>query len=190
VVYLEQHGGAVNCIAGVGSADLASVDLDTGAVTTTSDGVRCAQRLAASQGAYSLWYHSFSLNFPGTAYLAGASGDLTSPGTPFAVGDQSAITLAVDAVHHLALVGFTFPETTLVYGVGGVYHDDNATSRIVLVDLTTGKITTTLTGLSLSGATFSDGGATANTPTVQLDPATRTGWTYASGAAQIQQFSY
>jgi hypothetical protein len=50
------------------------------------------------------------------------------------------------------------------------------------VDLTTGTVVRTLTGLAIG-----HGGAEN---ALQLDPSTRTGWTYGPGDQQIQQFSY
>jgi hypothetical protein len=61
--------------------------------------------------------------------------------------------------------------------------DNNATGQLVVVDLATGKVLRTVTGVTL-------GGHSAPNDTIQLDPATRTGWTYGAYDEQIQQFSY
>ncbi|WP_344113333.1 hypothetical protein [Kribbella alba] len=71
----------------------------------------------------------------------------------------------------------------------GVVVDNNATSQIWVVDLTTGQpirtlnafIVTNRGGLLLHGI---------QDPSIQLDPTTRTAWTYSPDGTQIQRFSY
>ncbi|MDX6312424.1 MAG: hypothetical protein QOF44_1888, partial [Streptomyces sp.] len=108
----------------------------------------------------------------------------------FALRKGTPVSLAVDGVHHVALVSFAAPEGTVYFGSQqGVVTDNNATSQIAVVDLTTGQPVRTLNGLIVTGR----GGILLHgvqDPSIQLDPATRTAWTYAPDGTQIQQFSY
>ena len=67
--------------------------------------------------------------------------------------------------------------------------DNNATGQILVVDLTTGTVLRTLTGFAVDGHGGPPGhGGEMNS--IQLDPATRTAYTYAAYDAQIQRFTY
>lgn len=190
--YVQQVGGLIaNCLAGPGSGEIAAVDLTTGAVTTTSSGEVCAQSLVADQHGNldELWYHSFSVNFPGTADLVSISTATMSPSPTVAVDHtQQGVALAVDGVHQLALVAFDYPPLTPVIG-GGIFSNNDATSRLAVVDLKTGAIVGTVTGVETRSGFGGDLNA-ADERSIQLDPATRTGWIYSPDRNQIQQFSY
>ncbi|MEU6770090.1 S8 family serine peptidase [Streptomyces sp. NPDC046759] len=183
-------GSTVNCLASVGGGTVATVDLDSGTVTHSQGGTPCAGDLASDQkgNLYETWYHSYSVNFAGTAYFAQLPG-----GDPVNIGTaQTPLALAVDGEHQLALFAFRFPDLKPTggyqqYGFG----DNNATGRIAVVDLRTGRTVGAVTGVEypLFG---SWNGRLQNhrERVVQLDPATRTGWTYAADGSQIQQFTY
>ncbi|WP_153546721.1 S8 family serine peptidase [Streptomyces sp. RB17] len=190
VFYAQKTGTTVNCLAGIGSGTMSAVSLDDGTVTTSQGGSPCAGDLAADQkgNLYETWYHSYSVNFPGTGYFAQLpSGDQVSLGT-----GQAPLALAVDGVHQLGLFAFRFPDLKPTggfqqYGFG----DNNATGRILVVDLKSGRTVGTVTGVEypLFG-TWNGRLETHRERVIQLDPATRTAWTYAGDGSQIQQFSY
>jgi membrane protein DedA with SNARE-associated domain len=89
----------------------------------------------------------------------------------------------VDGTHRIAVVSYATPAGTAYFGAGMWIPDNNSTGRLVIVDLTTGAVLRTLAGFTIG----SHGGADN---AIQLDPSTRTGWTYGPDDAQIQQFSY
>jgi hypothetical protein len=69
--------------------------------------------------------------------------------------------------------------------------DNNATSELAVVDLTTGKEVSTVKGFNFGwGFLNFSGYDTPAEQQIELDPATRTGWTYAWNGQQLQQFSY
>ncbi|MEU9380696.1 hypothetical protein AB0D38_06760, partial [Streptomyces sp. NPDC048279] len=129
-----------------------------------------------------------SVNFPGTGYLARLGG-----GDPVNVGTaQAPVALAVDGRHHLALLGFRYPDLQPTGGFQQYgFTDNNATGRIAVVDLRTGKTVGTVSGVEYPQFGAYNGRLDSHHErAVQLDPATRTGWTYAGDGSQIQQFSY
>ncbi|MEU6512332.1 hypothetical protein [Streptomyces sp. NPDC046942] len=83
----------------------------------------------------------------------------------------------------ITVVWFPTPAGTPYVGSGMWVPDNNATGQLAVVDLATGTVLRTLTGVTAAGR----GGAEN---ALQLDPATRTGWTYGPGDRQIQQFGY
>ncbi|WP_433453918.1 hypothetical protein ACQPXS_37615 [Streptomyces sp. CA-142005] len=124
---------------------------------------------ASTLAARTTWYHSYSVNVPGTAYVAQLPGEgPVSPGT-----GQVPLALAVDGEHQLALCAFRYPDLKPTggyqqYGFG----DNNATGRIAVVDLKTGKSVGTVTGVEypLYGA-WNGRLDSHRERVVQLDPA-------------------
>ncbi|EWM16793.1 hypothetical protein KUTG_07097 [Kutzneria sp. 744] len=188
-VFISKAGGGLICFAG-GNALVARIDLDAATVTPAGQSDGCAGALAVDDGtntAYQLSYRSFSVNITGTTNLIPVAGDTLVPGNAVAVRKQSSLTLAVDGVHHLALVAFQTPPVVSQFGaVGGLLFDNNATSQLAVVDLATGKAVGTVRGMNYSTGLVGAGPGRG----VQLDPATRTGWTFSGDARQVQQFSY
>ncbi|WP_377273303.1 S8 family serine peptidase [Peterkaempfera sp. SMS 1(5)a] len=194
LVYAEQTGASINCRAAAGSANVAAVDLDTRTVTRTRSGSVCATSLAADGHGHldETWYRSFSVNFAGTAMLTEVPTDGVSDAPTLNLdAAQGALALAVDSVHQLALVAFRFPVLRQSGFQQYTFNDNNATGRLAVVDLTTGTTVGTVTGVEYPVAGFYNGRlADHQERAVQLDPATRTGWTYAADGSQIQRFSY
>ncbi|HEY0494620.1 MAG TPA: S8 family serine peptidase [Kutzneria sp.] len=188
-VFISKAGGGLICFAG-GNGLLARVDLDAATVTPAGQSDGCAGSLAVDEGtntAYQLSYRSFSVNINGTANLIPVGGDTLVPGNAIAVRQQAPLTLAVDGGHHLALVAFQTPPAVPQFGaVGGLIFDNNATSQLAVVDLATGKAIGAVRGMNYSTGLVGPGPGRG----VQLDPATRTGWTFSGDAHQVQQFSY
>ncbi|GAA3431987.1 S8 family serine peptidase [Kutzneria kofuensis] len=188
-VFVGKAGGGLICFAG-GAGLVARVDLDTATVTAADRADGCAGSLAVDDGtntAYQLSYRSVSVNINGTSNLIPVAGDTLASGTGIAVRQQPSLTLAVDSVHHLALVAFQTPPAVPQFGaVGGLIFDNNATSQVAVVDLSTGKTVNTVRGMNFSPGLVGAGPGRG----VQLDPATRTGWTFSGDIHQVQQFSY
>jgi hypothetical protein len=192
-VLLSHVGGGLICFMG-GATNVASVDLDTGAATAAKSADGCSDAIAEDSGSgtlYQMSYRSFSVNIAGTTNLIPVSGNPLAEGTPIALRQQPALTLAVDSVHHLALVAFQTPPSTPRFGNPlGALSDNNATSQLAIVDLTTGKTVSTVAGFGFGGGVFGGEYNFSTDRSIQLDPTTRTGWTYAPGGDEVQQFSY
>ncbi|SEO87430.1 Subtilase family protein, partial [Actinacidiphila rubida] len=182
-VFLGKAAGPFNCLGGV---TVARVDL--AARTTTADGTAsgCGHGLG-SDGAGTLYDLSatvISVNIVPSGVISPideAAGTAAGGATALRVGKPAG--LAVDGVHKIAVVSYAAPGGTPYFGAGLWIPDNNATGQLSVVDLTTGTVLKTLAGFAIGG----HGGAE---DAVQLDPATRTGWTYGPNDAQIQQFSY
>jgi len=91
---------------------------------------------------------------------------------------------AVDGTNKVAVVAFQTPVGPSYFGsMSMAVVDNNATSQLAVVDLKTGQLVRTLSGISVQSLGSADNG-------IQLDPATRTGWMIGPDNTQIQQFSY
>jgi hypothetical protein len=188
-VYATAGPGSLLCFGGATS--LAEVDPGSGTVTDTTGGTHCDTDLAVDSAAgnlLSVSYRSVSVNIAGTSSLvvmpeANPSADSVYPlrtGGPFE--------LAADPVHHLALVLYSLPAGPAEFGGSGMaITDSNAMSVIDVIDTSTGDIVKTIGDFSYAAI---NGYPFATNPGIQLDPATRTGYMFAPGDDQVQQFSY
>ncbi|MFJ9712726.1 hypothetical protein [Streptomyces sp. NPDC101234] len=181
-VFLAKAAGPYNCLGGITPA---KIDLAARTVTGVGSTSACSHGIA-SDGAGSLFNLSAavpSINIVPTGALGslvettGEAGNVVT----LRLGRPSA--LAVDGTHRIAVVSYPTPAGQAYFGSGMWVPDNNATGQLAVVDLTTGTVIRTLTGFAIGN----HGGAEN---AVQLDPSTRTGWTYGPGDQQIQQFSY
>ena len=191
---LAKAGGGLICFGGNGTDAVADVDPVSGTITPSASADGCSSRIAVDQTAdivYQMSYRSFSVNIPGTTNLIAEAGSPLTEGTVIAVRKQPALTLAVDSVHHLALVAFQTPLGKPRFGsINGVISDNNATSQIAVVDLTTGATVSVLNGFGFGTGYFLGEYNGGTERSIQLDPATRTAWTYSWDGSQVQRFSY
>ncbi|MFC1401287.1 MULTISPECIES: S8 family serine peptidase [Streptacidiphilus] len=186
-------GGGGLCF-GPGTAQVADVDLDTGTVTDApTSATRCGVQFASSQNGGSSWllgYTAISVNFPGTTGLVGFDESTLAPAGSLTQRQESPLAFAVDSVHNVAVVAYGTPLGKVVLGQPFAQTtDSNAMSQLDVVDLSTGAVLKTLSDSNFIQGFGSAFDATTE-PAVQLDPATRTGWTYGPDGTQIQQFSY
>jgi hypothetical protein len=188
-VFLGKIATAIICLGGVAPA---RVDLDTGTVTTNESVSACGHGIA-SDGAgtlYNLAASSVSTKIAPTTTVTPYDEAAQTTGDGFALRKGTPTSLAVDGIHHIALVSFAAPEGTQYFGSQqGAISDNNATSQIAVVDLVTGQVIRTLNGLIVTnrGGLLLHG---VQDRSVQLDPATRTVWTYSPDGTQLQQFTY
>jgi hypothetical protein len=185
-VYATGAPGALLCFGG-GTA-IAEVNPATGAATTTTGGTRCDTDLAVDSAAGNLLsvnYRSISVNIPGTSSLVVMPESDPSDDSVYPLRTGAPLQLAADPLHHLALVLYSSPPLPATFGA--VPTDSNLMSEIDVVDTTTGAIVKTIEDFSASsvyGYPFpADDG-------IQLDPASMTGYMFAPGDDQVQQFSY
>jgi hypothetical protein len=188
-VFLAKENNGLICFT---SGVEARVDLGTGAVTASAAVSGCNAALASDQAGelYTIGARSFSVNIQPTTTLSAVDEQQLQPGATLAVRKGAAKTLAVDGVHHLALVAFLAPAGVAHFGSpNGAISDNNVTSQVLVVDLGTGQTVSTLTGFNFIGG-FGGAFNSAQERSIQLDPATRTGWIYGPYAQQVQQFAY
>jgi hypothetical protein len=161
-------------------------------VTDTTGGTHCDTDLAVDSAAgnlISISYRSASVNFAGTSSLVVMPEANPSDDSVYPLRTEAPVELAVDPVHHLALALYPLPAGPVKFGgQGGIaVTDSNAMSVIDVIDTSTGDIVKTIgdfSSPSVNGYPF------ATDPGIQLDPATRTGYMFAPGDDQVQQFSY
>ncbi|MEV5572333.1 S8 family serine peptidase [Spirillospora sp. NPDC052269] len=181
-VYLTRQAGPFNCI---GAGQAARVDLDARTVGYTGSISPCGYGAAVGGGKlYNLFANSISVNLVPTATLGPVDLATGTPGTSMPVRLGKPLGLAVDDVHDLAVIAFPTPVGRAFYGSSAmVIPDNDPTGQLAVVDLRTGKTVRTLNG-------FLNGRHGPPDDVVQLDPATRTGWTFGPYDTQIQQFTY
>jgi hypothetical protein len=186
LVYLSRTNivdGVPQCFGG-GLGTLISLNLDSGALTP-AEGSVCVNGLDVDEGTNQVFetsYQQFSLRIPANATLSGFAGDTMNANDPVVVRQgQPSIGLVIDSTHHLALIPFRSPNTK---------GDNNATSQTDVVDLTTGNTVSVVSGFNFNTGFWGGEFNPTNNQPIQLDPATRTGWTISGDGRQIQQFKY
>jgi hypothetical protein len=187
-VYVADNATADICLYG---GSQVRVDLDTGVAAIVSSAWGCGVTSVSDQagGLYTLVTNVASRNIRPTTAVSGTDGKGQQAG-PWTIRAGTSLTMAVDGVHHLALVAFASPAgETRVGSTAGFLFDNNSTSQIEVVDLTDGKVLRTLSGFNFT-AGFGGDVTPATQRSIQLDPATRTGWTYGPYGAQIARFTY
>lgn len=188
-VYLATQTSGLICFK---AATEARVEWGTGKVTASPSMPGCGASMASDQNGkvYTMQVRSLSLNLPPTTTLAPLDERTLQPGSTVTVRQGPGLFMAVDGVNHVALVAFPTPAGKSKFGSWTpIITDNNATGQIQVIDLTTGNTVRTLTGFAFTGGVkgFFNSGQERS---VQLDPATRTGWTYSYAMEQVQQFSY
>lgn len=181
-VFLAKAAGVANCL---GAVTVPRIDLATRAVTATGSTSRCSHGVAldGAGSLYNLSATQISANIVPTGVISTLDETTGTAGDPITVRLGKPSGLAVDGAHKIAVVSYATPQGTPYFGAGMWIPDNNSTGRLMIVDLTTGTVLHTL-----SGFTIAHHGGAENA--IQLDPSTRTGWTYGPDDTQIQQFSY
>lgn len=192
-VQVAHVGSSLICFGG-GTAQVLDVNLDSSQVNASASSTsRCGLAFADDQQGGSGWlllHTSFSVNIPGTASLQQIDEQTLVGGQNFTLRKEFPQTIAVDGVHHLALIAYYTPAGDSIFGSPTPrITDSNAMSQLDLVDLTTGTVLRTLSIFNFADG-FSNPLASRSERGIQLDPSTRTGWTLAPGHTQIQTFTY
>jgi hypothetical protein len=185
-VYATGGPGSLLCFGG-GTA-LAEVNPATGTVKETTGGTFCDTDLAIDSAAgnlISVNYRSVSVNIPGTSSLVVIPEAKPSNDSVHPLRTGGPVELAVDPVHHLALILYATPPLPARFGA--VPTDSNFMSVIDVVDTSTGHIVKAIEHFNVG---WIYGYPFVTDPGIQLDPATRTGYMFAPGDEQVQQFSY
>ncbi|MFD8076273.1 S8 family serine peptidase [Streptomyces sp. NPDC059718] len=188
-VYLAKGAPLGLCLGGV---RIPRVDPRTRTVTPVGTMSGCSNGFA-SDGAgtlYNLSATAISTKIVPTSVLGSLDVATAEPGDSPAVRRGPSAAMAVDGRNRVAVAAFTAPEGTSYAGSGTAFvADNNATGQVLVVDLATGGVLRTLGGFQFGGhgGELVHGGLMNS---VQLDPQTRTGWTYGPYDGQIHQFSY
>ncbi|MFJ2646209.1 hypothetical protein ACIO1C_05705 [Streptomyces sp. NPDC087420] len=188
-VYLAKGAPAFLCLGGVTAA---RVSLTTREVTGAGSTSGCSHGFAADGTGklYNLSATALSTKIVPTAVLGSLDVSTGEQGDAVTVRRGFPVALGLDGDNGVAVVSFAAPEGTSYFGSQqGLLLDNNATGQLVITDLKSGAATETLSGFSVTdhGGSLVHGGLMNS---IQLDPATRTGWTYGPYDDQIQQFSY
>lgn len=164
-----------------------TVNMDTGQSTAMTTPNRCITGIASDQNGHAELtvgpIYSYPMLPQGRMQEVnetnGAVGNLKQ------LGADSPMFPVVDPVHGLLVVGFL---------AGSDYHtDNNAMGGIGVYDLHSGKQISYTSGFNLFPAIYGFSGSASSVLTsqgIQLDPATRTGWTFGPDGDQVQEFHY
>ena len=175
---------------------LVTVNVDSRSVGSVGSTSTCVTGLAAGQDGSSSY-----LSTGGLVNVAHSAPDGTllpvdeasaQAGQPIDVtATPSLLAPVIDPVHHVALVGsIVGDDLCFTFRCNG--FNNNPMSSIAVVDLNTGKVLKKISTFHLWSMVLpsihDDGFSTRHG--IQIDPATRTGWTYGPQGRQLQQFSY
>jgi hypothetical protein len=173
------------CIVLRGGSYVSAVDLDTGSAATVAQDSHCTSGIAADQLGGMLHttigpVYSFPMFPPGQTQRIHEKSLVATP--PRWLGGRGALYPVVDPVNHLLLADFLAAED--------YFFDNSATSVVGVYDLESGKRLAVLRDFNLVALLGSGNYFELSARGIQLDPHTRTGWTYGPLDAQIQEFSY
>ncbi|MFF1966326.1 S8 family serine peptidase [Streptomyces sp. NPDC058232] len=180
-----------------GSVNAPRVDLDTGTITPAGETSRCSHGVAIDDAgnAYNASNSGWSIKLPAPSVITKI--DPTDSSDPVLVRQDPGFELTVDGGRGLAFEKFGGPDGIHLYGLPTLVFDNNAMGQMDVTDLKTGKRLETING----NVAYPDASPLMSIPTslanipqdgqsIQLDPATRTGYTIGVNRQEIQQFSY
>ncbi|MGW2936925.1 S8 family serine peptidase [Streptomyces sp. NPDC001156] len=180
-----------------GSVSAPRVDLDSGTATLAGDTSRCSKGVAIDDAgnAYNASNSSRSTKLPAPSVITKI--DPTDSSDPVTVRQDPGLEFTLDGGRDLAFEKFVGPDGVHVYGLPTLVFNNDAMGQMDVMDLTTGERVETING----DYTYSDGSPLMAFPgliapifqdgqSIQLDPATRTGYTIGINRQEIQQFSY
>jgi hypothetical protein len=201
---VDRESGDVSLVAGSNATacrafapgKFVSVEVDRRSLGPVGSTGRCVNGVASAQdGATSYVSGSPTVSIPGIspdAELRPIANDSTQLGQPIDVtATPTMFYPVVDPIHHVAVVGSLIGDDVCNSFRGCPYNNDPMSS-IAVVDLTTGRVIKKMSSFNfwsvVTPALGYDGYPTRRG--IQLDPATRTGWTFGPDGRQLQQFSY
>lgn len=167
-------------------SSVTSVDLDAGQALPVAPAQNCVTGLAADQEGR-LGYltigpmFGFPRLFPPARLQTFHQGSLHTS-NPSEIGPRSPLFPVVDEKNGLLIVGFVATDDYLL--------DNNAMSAIGVFNANSGSRIALFPTFNFLAQLFGSNGLVGNERGIQLDPSTRTGWTYGPGGAQVQEFHY
>ncbi len=182
-LFMAPIGAGDNCV--IFRAEVFTLDIDTAKVSNSGRVPGCIANIASDDAGGSAYLANGSLEtiggLPGfqSRLIPVAEGSL-QVGTAQTLPDRGAYLSGVDPVHHVLLEGFV--------ASNDLYVNNNAMSAVDVIDLRTGAA---IAHMPTFGFLYP---LATNIPFIQrgiqVDPSTRTAWTYGAGGDTIQQFSY
>ena len=187
---------AQDCVRSRVPGRFASADLDNGTLGATGTTSPCVTGVAAADDGVSSYVSSSPLIplpvvaadanvIPVDDRSAQSGASLDIPST------ANVMFPVVDPIHHLAVVASLMGGNACNTFRCNV-ADNNPMSAVRVIDLTTGQVVKTIPDFNLFGAVTPriGGDGYSNHHGIQIDPTTRTGWTYGPNGRQLQQFQY
>jgi hypothetical protein len=173
------------CIVMLGGSHVTAVDLDAGTAAPVAQDASCTSGIAADQSGGGLHttigpVYSFPMFPPGQTQRIDERTLVTT--APRWLSARGALYPVVDPVNHLMLAGFMAAED--------YFYDNSATSAVGVFDLASGRRVALLRDFNLVAILFGDNYFAVAARGIQLDPRTRTGWTYGRLNSEVQEFSY
>jgi hypothetical protein len=163
-----------------------AVNIDAGNAAPFVGIADCSDGIASDQSGGDLYvtngpFIAFPQLFPDARYQTVSEHPLGPVGQTF-LGGRSTLFPTYDPVNKLLLVA---------YGAqNDIYTNNDATSSVAVIDVRSGSVIKQIHGFNFIDEMFGFNISIVNEHGIQIDPATRTGWTYGPGGVQIQQFSY
>ena len=173
------------CIVLRGGSWVTAVDLDAGTAAPAAQDASCTTGIAADQSGGAAHttigpVYSFPMFPQGQTQHIDETTLVAT--TPQWLSGRGALYPVVDPVNKLLLAGFMAADD--------YFYDNSATSAVGVFDLTSGKRLALLRDFNLVGILSGHNYFKLAARGIQLDPRTRTGWTYGPFNAQVQTFSY
>jgi len=167
-------------------SDITSVDFDTAEALEVAPVANCITGLAADQADRFAYLtigpiFGFPRLFPEGRYQTVDQQTLRASNLS-GLGARSPLFPVVDPVNRLLLVGFAAKDDYT--------EDNNAMSAVGVFSAKSGNQVALIPGFNFLAQVFSSNGLVGNERGIQVDPSTRTGWTYGPGGVQVQQFHY
>lgn len=184
LLYLTARNEGTNCV--IAPSAVESIDPGSGTISTPFALPACISGLVSDQAGKALYFTKGTLSTygPGLAPFPSLVLDVTESPMQLAntiqLKDRACFMPAVDSTAHLTIVGCIAPEDDLV--------NNAAMSVIDVINQSTGAIAERIPTFDFayaaeSGIPYIDRG-------IQVDPTTRTGWTFAPSGDALQQFKY
>jgi hypothetical protein len=173
------------CIVFRGGSHMTMVDLDAGTAAPVAQDSSCTSGIAADQLGRAVHttigpVYSFPMFPPGqTQQIDERTLARTAPRW---LNGRGALYPVVDPINHVLVVGFLAAEN--------YFFDNSATSAVGVFDLESGQRLALLREFNLVAILGNHNYFKVAARGIQLDPRTRTGWTYGPLDAQVQEFSY
>jgi hypothetical protein len=166
---------------------MGEVDLDDGTVLPVSTAIHCLTAFAADQRGRNVHallgpVFSFPRLIPPGRLQEVAQRDLTLAAPEADLGGNGPVFAASDPKNGLLVVGFLAGSDYLVNNV--------AMSAVGVYDTGSGRQISLSQRFNFANEVFFSSLLFIGERGIQLDPSTRTAWTFGPGGAQVQQFSY
>ncbi len=184
---VDLAGSPLSDICVIRAGGVTTADLDAGTAAPMSRTMRCITGLASDQAGHANVTIGplYSAPLRPVARLQQVDEGNGTVGDPQDLGGRSPMFPVVDTVHGLLIVGFLLGNDYVV--------NNNAMSGVGVYDLHSGarvSFSEDFNLFSLGSSMAGVFGTVQGERGIQLDPATRTAWTYSPYGDEIQQFSY